>query len=240
MILNLGKPQIILGMPWLQKWNPEINWVRKNIYIPEFEPSQLQDDEPLRECLPETTEESDRQNHLLQCLGLDPDQEINNLIQEHHEWLKGETVAKVTISTEITQQEKPIETPILTWCSDFEDIFSEKTHETLPSHRPYNHVINLKPDCTPKIAKIYSLNPTKKIACKAFIEEHLKTGHIVLSKSPQASPFFFVPKKDGSLRPCQDYHYLNSFTVQDAYPLPLIQDLIDDMKDSTLFTKFNI
>ena len=76
--------------------------------------------------------------------------------------------------------------------------------------------------------------------CKAFVEEHLKTGHIILSKSSQASPFFFIPKKDSTLRSCQDYHYLNSHTIQDAYPLPLIPKLIDNMKDSTIFTKFDI
>ena len=76
--------------------------------------------------------------------------------------------------------------------------------------------------------------------CKSFVEEHLKTGRIIPSKSPQASLFFFVPKKDSTLRPCQDYHYLNSFTIRNAYPLPLIPELIDNMKDSTLFTKFNI
>ena len=76
--------------------------------------------------------------------------------------------------------------------------------------------------------------------CKSFIEEHLKTGWIVPSKSPQAFPFFFVPKKDGTLCPCQDYRYLTSHTIQNAYPLPLIPELIDDMKESTLFTKFDI
>ena len=45
---------------------------------------------------------------------------------------------------------------------------------------------------------------------------------------------------DGTLRPCQDYRYLNSHTIHNGYPLPLIPELIDDMKDSTLFTKFNV
>ena len=90
------------------------------------------------------------------------------------------------------------------------------------------------------IAKVYPLNPAEKEACKVFINEHLKTGHIRPSKSPQAAPFFFVPKKDGSLCPCQDYRYLNSHIIQNTYPLPLISELIDDMKDSTLFTKFNV
>ena len=87
---------------------------------------------------------------------------------------------------------------------------------------------------------MYPLNPKESETCRAFIDEHLKTGRIVPSKSPQAAPFFFVPKKDGTLRPCQDYRYLNSHTIHNAYPLPLIPELIDDMKDSTLFTKFDI
>ena len=240
MVLNLGKPQILLGMTWLQKWNPEIDWTRKTIYLPESEPPFPQDVEPLRECLPELRENLKPQDHLLQCLGLDTDHEIESLIKERQSWLNEETIAKTTISTEIAQQEKPVEAAIPTWCSDFEDVFSEKTHETLPPHRPYGHVISLKPNFVPKIAKIYSLNPVEKIACKEFVQEHLKTSRIVPSKSPPVSPFFFVPKKDGSLHPCQDYRYLNSFTVRDAYPLPLIPNLIDDMKDSTLFTKFDI
>ena len=88
--------------------------------------------------------------------------------------------------------------------------------------------------------KVYPLNPAEQEACKAFIKEHLKTRCIVPSKSPQAAPFFFIPKNDGTLRPCQDYHYLNGHTIRNGYPLLLIPKLIDDMKDSTLFTKFDV
>ena len=92
-------------------------------------------------------------------------------------------------------------------------VLSEKTHNKLPSHQPYDHTINLQPMFTPKIPKVYSLNPQKMETCEAFIKEHLETGHIIPSKSPQASPFFFIPKKNGTLHPCQDYCYLNSHTV---------------------------
>ena len=144
------------------------------------------------------------------------------------------------ISTEITMAEKPKEIPILDFCADFADVFSEKTYNQLPPHQTFDHAIDLKDTFVPKIAKVYPLNPAEKKACKAFVKEHLKTGCIVLSKSPQASPFFFVLKKDGTLHPCQDYQYLNSHTIRNAYPLPLISELIDDMKDSTYFTKFNV
>ena len=58
--------------------------------------------------------------------------------------------------------------------------------------------------------------------------------------SPQASSFFYVGKKDEGIRPCQDYRYVNEHTIKDAYPLPLISDLIDKVKDAKLFTKFDI
>ena len=52
--------------------------------------------------------------------------------------------------------------------------------------------------------------------------------------------FFFVGKKDGKLRPVVDYRKLNSFTVPDRYPLPLIQELVDKVKDARLFTKIDV
>lgn len=55
-----------------------------------------------------------------------------------------------------------------------------------------------------------------------------------------ASPFFFVGKKDGSLRPCQDYRYLNEGTVKNAYPLPLIAELVDQLQGSQIFTKLDL
>ena len=55
-----------------------------------------------------------------------------------------------------------------------------------------------------------------------------------------ASPFFFIAKKDGKLRPCQDYCYLNNWTIKNAYPLPLISELFDKLKDTCWFTKLDI
>ena len=144
---------------------------------------------------------------------MDADLKTARHLRKRKAWLSGETIGKITISTQIAQETKPMETVLLEWCKDFEDIFSKKSHEKLPPHRPYDHVIDLKSDFVPKIAKVYLLNPLEMETCKSFVEEHLKTGHIVPSKSPQACPFFFIPKKDGTLHSCQDYCYLNSFTI---------------------------
>ena len=84
------------------------------------------------------------------------------------------------------------------------------------------------------------LSPDEWKATEDFLDENLRSGKIHPSNSPQASPFFFVKKKDGNLHPCQDYQYLNEHTTCDAYPLPLISNLIDKLQDTKVFTKFNV
>ncbi len=54
------------------------------------------------------------------------------------------------------------------------------------------------------------------------------------------SPFFFVGKKDGKLQLCQDYCYLNEGTIKNMYPLPLISELLDKLKEAKYFTKMDL
>ncbi len=68
----------------------------------------------------------------------------------------------------------------------------------------------------------------------------METGRIRPSKSPFASPFFFVKKKDGTLRPVQDYCKLNEMTIKNRYPLPLILELIDKLRGAKYFTKLDV
>ena len=110
----------------------------------------------------------------------------------------------------------------------------------LPPRQDFDHAIELKESFISKVAKIYLLNPQEMDTYKEFIEENLKTGWIRPSKSPQASPFFFVKKKDGKLHPVQDYRYLNEHTIKNAYPLPLITDLIDNLCHFSCFMKFDV
>ena len=77
-------------------------------------------------------------------------------------------------------------------------------------------------------------------ALKKFIKEQLEKGYIRKSKSPYASAFFFIKKKDGKLWPIQDYQKLNQYTIQNKYPLPLIPELISQVKEVNLFSKFDI
>jgi len=74
----------------------------------------------------------------------------------------------------------------------------------------------------------------------SFLEENLHTGRIRPSKSPMAAPVFFIKKKDGSLRLVQDYRALNSMTVKNKYPLPLISELVSQLYGAKYFTKLDV
>ena len=75
---------------------------------------------------------------------------------------------------------------------------------------------------------------------KDYIEESLRKGHIRPSNSPCGAPVLFVKKKDGSLRLCVDYRALNAITVRDRYPLPLIDNLIDQLRVAVIFTALDL
>ena len=119
-------------------------------------------------------------------------------------------------------------------------MFSKEATDHVPPSQPYDHEINFDDSFTPKIGKVYPLSPNERKATEDFLNENLASRKIQPSNSPQASPFFFVKKKDGGLRPCQDYRYVNEHTIRDAYPLPLISDLVDKLRDAKVFTKFDV
>ena len=113
------------------------------------------------------------------------------------------------------------------------DIFDKKKAEQFPESQPCDHAINLKPDFVPKDCKVYPLMPQEHMEMDKFIDKNLAKGYIWPSKSPMASPFFFVAKKSGDLWPCQDYWQLNKGTIKNSYPLPLISNLVDQLKGAS-------
>ena len=75
---------------------------------------------------------------------------------------------------------------------------------------------------------------------EAFLDDQLAKGYIRPSISPQTSPVFFVPKKDGKKCMVQHYRYVNEFTIKNNYLLPLISQLVDKLKGCKLFTKMDL
>jgi len=88
---------------------------------------------------------------------------------------------------------------------------------------------------------MYLLSIEEEKEMNKFIDNNLRKGFIWESALPQASPFFFMAKKDSKvLRPCQDYRYLNESTVKNAYPLPSIDNLLQKLHGAKMFMKLDI
>ena len=96
----------------------------------------------------------------------------------------------------------------------FKDMFDKETFDELPPRRPWDHAIELLPGNHKVNCKMYNLTSVEQKELDEFLEENLKTGRIRPSKSPFASAFFFIKKKDGKLQPVQDYQKLNEITVK--------------------------
>ena len=75
---------------------------------------------------------------------------------------------------------------------------------------------------------------------KLQLQELLDKGFIRPSVSPWGAPVLFVKKKDGTLRLCVDYRQLNKLTVKNKYPLPRIDDLFDQLKGASIFSKIDL
>ena len=98
----------------------------------------------------------------------------------------------------------------------------------------------MKNTFVPKKGRLIPLSLQEQKEVSDFIDDQTKKGYIRLSKSPQTSPIFFIPKKDGKKWMVQDYHYLNEHTVKNNYPLPLIQQLSEKLQGAKLFTKMDL
>ena len=73
-----------------------------------------------------------------------------------------------------------------------------------------------------------------------YIRSSLAAGIIRPSSSPAGAGFFFVGKKDKSLRPCIDYRGLNNITVKNRYPLPLLSSAFEMLQEATVFSKLDL
>src|ERR1700678_3866239 len=154
--------------------------------------------------------------------------------------------ARTNVATELAAEENkkkegtPIEKLVPEEYHEYLDVFDEEKANRFPEERSWDHKIEMKEGFEPKSFKSYNLTPEEQVEQDKFIKENLEKGYIRPSQSPMASPFFFVKKKDGKLRPCQDYRYLNDFTIKNAYPLPLISEIMDKLKGAKYFTKLDI
>ncbi|XP_072078172.1 uncharacterized protein [Arachis hypogaea] len=122
---------------------------------------------------------------------------------------------------------------------DFLDIFLEDI-PSFPPTREVEFSIELMPGTGPISIAPYRMAPLELTELKNQLEELLQKGFIRPSASPWGAPVLFVKKKDGSMRLCMDYRQLNKITVKNKYPLPRIDDLMDQLQGATVFSKIDL
>nr|CAD1824585.1 unnamed protein product [Ananas comosus var. bracteatus] len=121
---------------------------------------------------------------------------------------------------------------------EYGDVFQEP--QGLPPTRSQDHRIPLLTGSSPVNIRPYRYTFEQKNEMERQIKEMLQTGIIQPSHSPYASPVLLVKKKDGTWRFCVDYRQLNKLTVKDKYPIPIIEDLLDELGGAKYFSKIDL
>ena len=253
LVTDLGNKDMIIGMTFLRKHNPEIDWAagewrftrcpdscshraRKisRISHDEIDALEMKRWEPWDDPLDYLGEDCP-ENPYISWLDKSQPEELEVV----------EIIAAMSAKdVEVFDDEDSGENwkslvPEHLW--EFGDVFSKKKSERMPTHKPYDHAIEFEENASlPKPAKLYPMSPMERNSLDQWIDEELRKVYIRPSKSPIAAPVFFVKKKDGSLRLVQDYRKLNEITVKNRYPIPRITDLIDSLSQASIFTKIDL
>ncbi|GKD76383.1 putative reverse transcriptase domain-containing protein [Tanacetum coccineum] len=110
----------------------------------------------------------------------------------------------------------------------------------LPPTRQVEFQIELIPGDAPITRAPYRLAPSEMKELSEQLKELSDNGFIRPNSSPWGAPVFFVKKKDGSFRMCIDYRELNKLIVKNRYPLPMIDDLFDQLQGSSFYSKIDL
>ncbi|KAF5757863.1 putative nucleotidyltransferase, Ribonuclease H [Helianthus annuus] len=135
-----------------------------------------------------------------------------------------------------TEPEIPL--PLQPIVSQYSIVFTEP-HQ-LPPYRTQTHSITLLPNSTPPNIRPYRYPFSQKTEIEKQVAQLLQAGFIKPSTSPFSSPVLLVKKKDNSWRMCVDYRALNKITVADKYPIPNIDELLDELYGAKVFSKLDL
>ncbi|XP_013921040.1 PREDICTED: RNA-directed DNA polymerase homolog [Thamnophis sirtalis] len=123
---------------------------------------------------------------------------------------------------------------------DLRVVFSEKSSDKLPPHRPTDCTIEILPGIALPKPQIYSMSPKEMEKMRKFIDKNLQRGFIEPARLKVAAPVLFREKKGGSLRLCVNFKNLNSISSQNLYPLPLMKDMLAQLGKGRNFTKLDL
>ena len=218
-VLTLGNYDAILGMDWLEEHSPMVvEWRARFIEIPT--PAG-----PLRLTGQDASSTRCESINFVQLQGLCSQGSVSHIIH----------LCVVAPDAETTT---PIPDCIQKVIEEFPDIFAEPTG--LPPRRACDHRIPVIPGAQPVNVRPYRHKPELKSEIEKQVEELLRSGIIQRSTSPFSSPVILVKKKDGTWRLCIDYRHLNALTVVAKHPVPIIEELLDELHGAAWFSKLDL
>jgi len=230
-VIEGQKWSVILGMPWLACHNPEIDWKTREVQMTRCSDECGKKWRTGRQTKPGwKKQEEKKKKKEMRRPTTDEEIAIARIVVEKEEELDEEDMVVVRKMEEIVPR----------WFYKYLKMFKKKELERMPTRKAWDHVIDLREGFVPKKGKIYPLSRVGREEVQDFVKDQLRKGYIRPLKSLQTSLVFFVPKKDGKKRMVQDYRYLNSWTIKNNYPLPLISDLIDSIEKRKVFTKMDL
>lgn len=217
-VLALGNYDMILEMDWLMQHSPMIvNWATKSLVV-NMHGQQVS----LQGIISYTAQCSLISSRQLK--ELDKKQAVANLVQ--------------FCSIFEEPQTEIIPVAVQRLLDDHSSLFEEPAG--LPPKRSFDHTIPLIPGAVPVNVRPYRYTPSQKDEIESQVQEMLSKGIIQPSSSPFSSPVLLVKKKDGTWRFCVNYRHLNAITVKNKYPLPIIDELLDELAGAQWFTKLDL
>ncbi|XP_074303038.1 uncharacterized protein LOC141637460 [Silene latifolia] len=123
---------------------------------------------------------------------------------------------------------------------EFCDVFPEELPVGLPPLRGIEHQIDLIPGAQLPYKPAYRCNPEEAKELQRHVKELVDRGYVQESLSPCVVPALLVPKKDGTWRMCIDSRAVNNITIKYRFPMPRLDDMLDELSGSRVFSKLDL
>ena len=139
---------------------------------------------------------------------------------------------------ELTAIQEPIESPIQDLLEQFPQIFEKP--KVRPPMRDHKHQIILKEGVPPHCQRPYRYPYFQNTEIEKIVKDLLDSGYVRPSQSLFVSPVLLVRKANGSWRMCVDYKGLSKGTMKDKFPIPMIDELLDELQGGKVFSKLDL